>query len=200
MCTERAALWGVIGPPAYSLQPIHRKNGCLGGSGGFFPRVVPRLRRDLLFFRALWSSVGSARAYFSAAGALSGGNVHRWAALLCVCGLRCGREKGFTPPFAREQIRQGFCSWSYCVLSDVSSDPMLLCCGRGGRLKTETSNAGSVKCFRASSVVSRRISGALCGGDFPSLPGFISLHTAHLLLTHITNKDGLLYFTWGVES
>lgn len=94
---ERVALWGVIGPPAYSLQPIHRKNGCLGGSGGFFPRVVPKLRRDLLLFRALWSSFGSARAYISAAGAVSAGNVHRLAGLLCVVACDVG-GKAFTPP------------------------------------------------------------------------------------------------------
>lgn len=45
---------------AYSLLLFHRKNGCFGSSGGSFPRVVPKLCRDLFLFRALWSTAGFA--------------------------------------------------------------------------------------------------------------------------------------------
>lgn len=118
--TERVALWGVIGPPAYSLQPIHRKNGCLGGSGGFFPRVVPKLRRDLLFFRALWSPFGSAWAFIPAAGAMSAGNVHRLAGLFCVVGCDVG-GKAFTPPLRECKIVRALLLVLLCAFGRFNS-------------------------------------------------------------------------------
>lgn len=73
-------------------------------------------------------------------------------------------------------------------------EPVLICCRRGGRIKNETSHSGSLKCVRASSVVSRRISGALCGGGFLLAAWlYLPAHCTFTPHTHITNKDGLLH-------
>lgn len=166
---ERAALWGVIGPPAYSLQPIHRKNGCLGGSGGFFPRVVPKLRRDLLFFRALWRPFGPARAYIPAAGAISAGNGHRLAGLLCVVAAMWeGKLLHLHCLGADSSVLR---SWCYCVLfgrlNTIERSRVVFPTVRSRPKLHPLAVFRTVSNFvSALSAVSGRISRALCGGGF----------------------------------
>ncbi|KAL0182921.1 hypothetical protein M9458_022296, partial [Cirrhinus mrigala] len=46
-----------------------RNNVCLGGSGWFFPGIMPELRRDLLVSGAVWSNAGPAGGVVPGAGA-----------------------------------------------------------------------------------------------------------------------------------
>lgn len=85
----RVELWALIGPPSSCVSGPHwsyelsvsrcsaGKDGCFGGSGGFFPRFEPKLRRYLLFSGAIWSLVGFTGAHVSPVGEISPGHLLR---------------------------------------------------------------------------------------------------------------------------
>lgn len=63
------------------------KYGCLGSIGGFLLRFVPKLRRDMLFSRALRSFTGSTGAHISAVGEISPRHIFRYSLKSASC---CG--------------------------------------------------------------------------------------------------------------
>lgn len=101
--------------------------------------------------------------------------------------------KAFTPPLLVSRFVRASALGVIVCFRTSRLDQMLLRCRSGGRITTETSPARSLDAFcirlgferrllaHQRRFVRRRISSRL--------PGFISLHTAHLLLTRITNKD-----------